>query len=223
MKRPISRRDFVIGALGGLSAGSLLAGILLRSGKTPLSPASNQVFVTAAAARITTPSYIAIDYAKCTGCRICEIECVLFHEKTTDLTKSRIKIYSFPNRLDVASLCASCGDAPCIKACPPEASALSRNNMTGAVILNEEKCIACWACVDACSKDRSAVIRKNRDAKKVVGICDLCSGDPVCVKACPESCLTLVPVHQDGRYFALKPATVAASLRRNLFKAGGVS
>ena len=46
--------------------------------------------------------------------------------------------------------------------------------------LNEEKCIGCLACVDACP---FGAIQINPDGDVLK--CDLCGGDPVCVKYCP--------------------------------------
>ena len=214
-----SRRDFVIGAFAGTAAGAAIMGALLRKSTPPPSgSAGGSVFHTDRAARITTLSYISVDHVLCTGCGMCEAECALVREKTLDTWRSRIRIHHFEPSLDVASICAGCSDAPCLSVCPKEAGALTRDPVTGAVILNEAKCIGCRACLSACARDRSDVIRMSRDGKKALGICDLCGGDPACVKACPENCLSLVPANQDGRSFAAKPAEIARSLSRSVYR-----
>jgi Fe-S-cluster-containing hydrogenase component 2 len=216
-----SRRDFVIGTLVGATAGAgVMAALLRKSSSTPPATQGGSVFHTDRAARITTPSYIAVDYARCTGCRVCETECALLHEKTFDISRSRILAHHFEPSLDIASLCASCNDAPCIAACPKDVVALTRDSLTGAVLLNEAKCIGCRACLNACAKDRSNVIRMSRDGSKALGICDLCGGDPICVKRCPEQCLSIVPTNQDGRNLAAKPSDIARSLSRSIFRSG---
>ncbi len=48
----------------------------------------------------------------------------------------------------------------------------------GVVLVDEEKCTACGTCERSCPFE---VIRIREVAKK----CDLCGGDPVCVKFCP--------------------------------------
>lgn len=212
-----SRRDFVIGALVGTAAGAGIAKTLLRK-SSPAPSVGGSVFQTDRAARITTPSYIAVDNARCTGCGICEAECALVREKTFDTWRSRIRVHHFEPPLAVASLCACCSDTPCVAACPKEAGALTLDSLTGAIILNEAKCIGCRACLSACAKDRAAVIRMSRDEKKVLGICDLCGGDPACVKVCPEQCLSIVPANQDGRNFAAEPADIAKSLERSIYR-----
>lgn len=221
MSNSFSRRDFVLGLAAGATATVLPQLISEIQKKDPPANTGGSVFHTDRAARITTPSYIAVDHHRCTGCGICEAECVLFHEKTFNLDLSRIRIHRFEPAIAVASVCTSCTDVPCMKACPPEASAFSRDKMTGAVLVDEKKCIGCRACVDACEKDRSGVVRMNPDTAKAVGICDLCGGDPACVKRCPESCLTIVPYHQDGRVFAKKPAAIYESLLLVTYRSGG--
>lgn len=209
-----TRREFVIGAVAGAAVGAAVTGMSMKS-----SPATAPKAEPAAGdKKIKVPSYIAVDYAKCTGCRTCEVECSMFHEKKPDLTRSRIKTYYFNPPVDVPSLCAKCGDSPCIKACPEKVAALSKDKTTGAVLVDEKKCIACWACIEPCAKDRANVIRKSKDEKVVVGICDLCGGDPSCVKVCPEGALSIVPFYQDGRYFAAKPADIARAVAKNLYK-----
>lgn len=210
-----TRREFVVGAVVGAAVGAGITGVATKSGKAPAVAEPQQ----AGAKPIKAPSYIAVDYAKCTGCRNCEVECALFHEKKPDLARSRIKVYYFNPPVDVPSLCAKCGDSPCIKACPEKVGALTKDKTTGAVLVDEKKCIACWACIEPCAKDRANVIRKSKDGKTVVGICDLCGGDPSCVKACPEGALTIVPVYQDGKYFAAKPEQIARAVASNLYSA----
>lgn len=194
--------------------------LLRKSPSSPPSTKGGSVFHTDRAARITTLSYIAVDHARCTGCRICETECALFHEKSFDIGRSRIRAHHFEPSLDIAALCAGCTDAPCIAACPKDVVALTRDAITGAILISESKCTGCRACLNACAIDRSDVIRMSRDGSKAIGICDLCGGDPVCVKACPEQCLSLVPANQDGRSLAGSPATLARSVSRSVYRSG---
>lgn len=216
-----SRRDFVIGALVGSVTGAGIMGALLRkSVSNPSDLSGGSIFHTDRAARITTLSYIAVDNARCTGCGICESECSLRYGKTFDTWNSRIRVRHFEPSLDIASVCAICSDAPCVAVCPKEAGALSRDQLTGAILLNNSKCIGCGACLKVCAKDRSDVIRMSRDGKKAVGICDLCGGDPACVKVCPEQCLTLVPANQNGLHFAANPEKIARSLSHGIYRSG---
>jgi Fe-S-cluster-containing hydrogenase component 2 len=216
-----SRRDFVVGAIAGTAAGATIVAALLRKKTNPdTASAGNAVFKTDRASRITTPSFIAIDHARCSGCRVCEAECALVREHSFDLGRSRIKAHRFEPQLDVIALCAGCADAPCVSVCPKEVVALTRDTQTGAVLLNESKCIGCQACIKACAKDRTAVIRLSRDGKKAIGLCDLCGGDPACVKVCPERCLSVVPANVDGKILAANPSEIARSLSQSVYRVG---
>ena len=219
--KPFNRRDFVIGSLAGIAVGATAGALLRKSSPTPPESPGGAVFQTDRAARITTFSYIAVDHARCSGCGICEAECSIVHGSSFDPWRSRIQPKPFEPALDIVNICVSCSDAPCVAACPKEADALTRDRITGAIILNEAKCIGCRACVAACAKDRTEVVRMSRDGSKALGICDLCSGDPACVKVCPEQCLSIVPANQDGRRFAAKPDAIAKNLARNIFRSGG--
>lgn len=71
-------------------------------------------------------------------------------------------------------------DYPCVKACP--ASALSVDEETGAVRVNEVACILCGTCINACPGKVSTIVR----GKNYVVIRDLCGEDPECVKTCSK-------------------------------------
>ena len=214
-----SRRSFVTGVLTGAVAGAGISALLLRKSSPP-PDLSTAVFRTDRAARITTTSFIAVNYARCSGCKICEAECSLVREHSLDYWRSRVISHRFEPSLDIVSLCAGCSDAPCVSSCPSEVGALGRDRLTGAILLNESKCIGCQACLEACAKDRSAVIRMSRDGKKALGICDLCGGDPACVKVCPEQCLSIVPANMDGKNLAAKPADIARQLALSMYRSG---
>jgi Fe-S-cluster-containing dehydrogenase component len=60
--------------------------------------------------------------------------------------------------------------------------ALSISKKTGAVLVKNSACIACGKCIDACP----GRIPHMHPAEKHIVICDLCNGDPQCVKVCQE-------------------------------------
>lgn len=224
MSRPsLSRRSFLLGLVAGsMATGGVLAALRQRKSNPPPTDNSQLVFQTDRAGRITTPSFIAVDYSRCSGCRICEAECSLLRQKSLDYQRSRIRLYRYEPAVDIASICAGCSDAPCVSVCPKEAGALRRDTMTGAILLDEARCIGCKACIQVCEKDRTGIIRLNREGTKAIGLCDLCGGDPACVKACPEQCLSVVPANVDGKSLAAKPAVLAGRLTRTLYRAGRI-
>ena len=123
----------------------------------------------------------------CTGCRTCEVVCTLYHGGIINLEQSRLHIRADPLKGSFnPTVCHQCSDAPCFYACPE--SAISIERIYGTVIINEEKCSGCRLCEEACP---FRVIRfhqeKNRPFK-----CDLCHGNPECVKWCPMNALGVV-------------------------------
>ena len=124
---------------------------------------------------------------KCTGCKICEQWCTISHYNVMNPKKSRISVTrSHDDLMNYPVACHQCVDAPCIAACPTKISALSRDENTGAIIVDENKCILCKACIRACPYDAM----KAFPAAKHVFTCDLCGGDPQCVKHCPQGVLS---------------------------------
>ena len=129
---------------------------------------------------------IEVSHDNCTGCRSCEMVCSLTHEQECSTTKSRIRIVrdeEFGN--NVISSCMHCAEARCMDTCAT--GALGRDPDTGAVLVDKDLCIGCEACVDACLV---GALSMDRD-KGVVFKCDLCGGDPECVKWCNREALVL--------------------------------
>jgi len=126
------------------------------------------------------PIWIARELSRCSGCRKCEIECSLFHEKRIWPEVSRIRVFMLIPGAEFPHFCAQCEDYPCVKACPVKALSISKK--TGAVLVKKSACIACGKCIDACP----GRIPHIHPTKNYVLICDLCRGNPKCVKVCQE-------------------------------------
>ncbi len=129
---------------------------------------------------------IEILHSNCVGCRLCEMICSLSHEDECSTTKSRIRIVrdeEFGNNL--VSLCMQCTDAYCIESCT--FGALSRDEKTGAVVVDDKSCTGCEECIAVCPVDGLSLDKE----KGIVFKCDLCGGDPECVKFCSRNTLTL--------------------------------
>ena len=121
---------------------------------------------------------LIFNYEKCTGCRACELACSFHKEGVFAPSKSRIKIVRIDEEgLDIPIGCEQCDNAPCITACPTRA--LSRNSETNAIVLNPDFCIGCKQCMVICP---FGAIHFSTDGDIIS--CDLCGGDPVCVKYC---------------------------------------
>ena len=137
--------------------------------------------------------YIREEY--CMGCRLCEVHCIVQHSKVKDIIKVYRGKYPKPapriiieekGHSSFALQCRHCEDAPCLEACIT--GAMHRDRKTGAVLLDEDKCVGCWMCIMVCPL---GVISRNVEGEKIASKCDLCINEdvPVCVKNCPNEAL----------------------------------
>jgi len=160
--------------------------------------------------------WIVRDYDRCTGCRRCELACSMHHEDWMWPEASRVRVFMrFPG-VEVPHLCAQCDDYPCVKSCPVDA--LSVDEDTTAVLVDREKCTSCGACIRACPGKVPFLHPGDRKAT----ICDLCGGDPQCVKVCHEArydALRLVreEMSDERKLFAREPLDVARDVAVKLF------
>ena len=117
----------------------------------------------------------------------------MVHEGRSNPAESRIIIITYPEAgIDVPITCQQCQQAPCIAACAM--NAIHRDESTGAVIVNEDECTRCDLCITACPIGAIAI---NPITDKIT-MCDLCSGDPLCVKFCTVDALKYVPLDEAG-------------------------
>lgn len=132
-----------------------------------------------------THKAIVVDNKKCNGCRICEIFCSIKHEGKVLPRASRIRIFPYFPGVDVAVVCYQCENPSCIESCPVDA--ITRDEKTKAILIQEELCTACKACVETCPAHAIFM----HPTKNVAIKCDLCGGggDPECVKHCPEGAI----------------------------------
>ena len=163
--------------------------------------------------------WILITPDKCSGCRLCEIACSLEHEGVIWPEASRIRIYELLPGVNVPHTCVQCPDYPCVESC--NFDALSVDEVTGAVLVKEDNCTECGACVLACPGN----IPRIPAGKGSVVICDLCGGEPKCVEVCHEAghdALTLVKGDYRSIYrtFAKDPVEKGFELARKMYGEG---
>ncbi len=133
---------------------------------------------------------VSCDPDKCSGCTICEHICSLTKEKAFSSQKSRIRNMRLNLLSNISVACRLCSPAPCVLACPR--GALKQSEETGVIIVDDEKCNGCSWCIEACDY---GAITLHPELKKV-RICDLCEGNPKCVKWCPEEALDFTTKEQ---------------------------
>jgi len=130
---------------------------------------------------------ILINYENCVGCRTCEMVCSLSHDKEINPFRSRIKVLKWEDAAHAIPMnCRQCEDAPCVKICPQ--GAIFRNEELQRTDIDYDKCIGCRSCVLVCP---FGAMSFHALQKKVVK-CDLCDGEPLCVKFCAYETLNYV-------------------------------
>ena len=141
---------------------------------------------------------IKLKQARCIGCKACEALCKTKNRTPAGLSLGR---HLSEGPLDQGGLprltfkwqpCFHCEKPECVSVCP--SGALTRRETDGLVLLDEETCIGCLACVEACPW---AVPRPDV-ARGKVRKCDLCRDrlevglEPACVAGCATHALEFV-------------------------------
>ena len=141
--------------------------------------------------------------SKCIGCFACEVACkqennirphVDEEPGSTGPRWRRVYEYesgSYPQvRVRYISLsCLHCAKPPCMAVCP--SGAISKDNETGIVMVDKNKCIGCDECISACPFGAPQF-----DDEGLMEKCDFCASRiaqnqiPACVAACPSKALT---------------------------------
>lgn len=134
---------------------------------------------------------VTMDPKKCVGCRNCEYACSYNRSGKCDSKESNIQVNYYPEENACVPLtCMHCSDAWCLNVCP--AGAISRDEVTNAVVINQDRCAGCKMCMLACPYGNI----KFDKAKQVSRKCNLCGSDdePNCVSHCIAGALNFVEV-----------------------------
>ncbi|MBW2432036.1 MAG: 4Fe-4S dicluster domain-containing protein [Deltaproteobacteria bacterium] len=133
------------------------------------------------------PKVLYIDHQKCTGCQLCELVCSVSHDGISNPARSRIRVVKWEAEgLYIPMSCQQCQDAPCMNVCPVKA--ISRKDELAKVVVDYDVCIGCRSCVSACPFGAMTFNPTDRKVFK----CDLCDGDPQCVRFCEEKAVDFI-------------------------------
>ena len=122
---------------------------------------------------------LAVIPENCSGCGVCMIACSIVREGVVNPSKSRICVEKLGLEMDKPVVCAQCDYPNCVNVCPVGALKLDENLRIWRV--DEDSCNGCGLCVEACKAEGAIRIHPER---KVAIKCDLCGGQPECVKYC---------------------------------------
>lgn len=198
MDREYTRRQFMKLSGKGLAGVALSSTLLSLMGCT-LSQAEAGLVDT-----IATPDFLLVaNRAKCTGCQRCEVNCTLANDGDAHPYMARIRVRQNVNFGDQGptddykhgdgffglwgfkpDTCKQCADPACVNVCPMKA--ISADPVTGARVIDEDKCVGCGACVNACPWHMPRVdVEKHKSTK--------CISCGACVAGCPTSALRMIP------------------------------
>lgn len=143
---------------------------------------------------------IEFDSDGCINCRICEDVCSYHFTGSFKPAVAAIRLQRTRKfgkiQANVCNLCEGLHGQECIQVCPTEALFLNDvGNRLGEVVkFDHDLCINCMACVYACPEEAVAY---DEDGD-FYNICDLCGGDPECVRWCPENVLWISGVLEEA-------------------------
>lgn len=137
-----------------------------------------------------------IDVARCTGCKNCELACIVAHSPNQELqqayrdggaeaVRSRCKVGLTAERSLFPQHCRHCEDPQCVRACM--SGALSKGE-DGYVVCDSETCVGCYMCVMSCP---NGVARPSTSGRRMMLKCDGCASrdEMACAAACRTGCL----------------------------------
>jgi len=144
---------------------------------------------------------LIVDTKDCVGCNACEVACK--QEHNLPVGPRWIKVYSdTPREIEgklqlkyIVTHCMHCIRPPCENICPVEAITKRED---GIVLIDEELCIGCKDCIEACPFG----VMQFDEEKGIAQKCDLCvdrldrGSQPACVAACPSHCIYFGDIKQ---------------------------
>jgi len=137
---------------------------------------------------------IYVDQSRCLGCKTCELRCAVerssLNKSLSDAVQEQIlprpRIYvEWDGEKPAPIQCRHCEDVSCLEIC--STGAMQRDEKSGCVFVDGNKCISCWMCVMVCPYGVIAPAHEKHSADK----CDQCFQMPqrICVEACPTGAL----------------------------------
>lgn len=157
-----------------------------------------------------------IDNRKCIGCHACSTACKSENEVPLGVYRTWVKYvetgaYPDARRHFQVTRCNHCANPPCVRICPTQAM---YQRADGIVEFDNNVCIGCKACMQACPYDAIYIDPNSGTAAK----CHYCAHrtdiglEPACVVVCPEHAIIAGdmndPMSEISRTLARQDVTV---------------
>ncbi|AWB34209.1 sulfate reduction electron transfer complex DsrMKJOP subunit DsrO [Orrella marina] len=164
-----------------------------------------------------------VDLRKCIGCQACTVSCSMENLPPIGQFRTTVLQYevdmpdeSAPAMVSLPRLCNHCDNPPCVPVCPVQAT-FQRED--GIVLVDNERCVGCGYCVQACPYDARFINHETQTADK----CTFCEHRlevgllPACVESCvggarligdlndPQSLISQTISENQGDIKVLKP------------------
>ncbi|PKH07577.1 sulfate reduction electron transfer complex DsrMKJOP subunit DsrO [Moritella sp. Urea-trap-13] len=187
-----STKRRLMGRLGALTVG---AAIIPVSGANPLTTTIIRNNEAPDRKGHTGKRYaMVVDLRKCVGCQACTVGCSIENQAPIGQFRTTVKQYEVTlddgsselqnvKSFTLPRLCNHCENPPCVKVCPVQAT-FQRDD--GIVMVDNERCVACAYCVQACPYDARFINEETLTADK----CTFCAHRleegllPACVETC---------------------------------------
>ena len=125
----------------------------------------------------------------CLGCHLCEYNCAFVNSGETDMVRALKDVKIHPrirvegdDKISFAVSCRHCEEPLCVKSCITGAMSVR----DGVIHVDKDTCVGCYTCILVCPY---GAVMPAPDGG-VVQKCELCtdnaSGEPACVKGCPN-------------------------------------
>ena len=199
----LTRRQLlkVLGAAGLGTVSMSMVAAIPKDVAEALATGDAQIFAANAEGLVITQP------TRCVGCRRCELACTEYNEGKANPSVARIQVGrnlqfgpqgvqlgfwrgqgKFGNHRIIQDTCKQCAHpTPCMLACPQ--GAIEVVPPVNARVVNQDKCVGCKICQQACPWEMTRFDEELGKATK----CHLCEGEPKCVEVCPTGALQYVP------------------------------
>ena len=154
---------------------------------------------------------MVVDQERCTGCRLCEMVCSVRKEGMSDPARARIHVIKWEMEgFCLPMFCQHCEEPLCAAVCP--VNAIQRDEALGRVMVDPALCVGCRACLSVCPLGGIGFDGKERKVLR----CDLCDGDPMCVKYCETRAIR----YEESSHVQIRKKRASAEKYYRAYKTG---